>query len=118
MTCNTDLETWLHDIGEERVFRILEYRRPGQYTPYEMENKFMDESLYKDNEYKLVIIEEVIELPDKDILIGFREVEDIEEYTEYGEEEKELKIRDVIEYLKLSEIRLECFAMDQLGGKL
>lgn len=118
MTCNTDLETWLHDIGEDRIFRILEYRKPGQYTPYEMENKFVDESLYIENIYKHVIIEEVIELPDKDLLIGFKEVEDILDYNEYGEEEKEIKIRNAIEYLKLSEIRLECFADDQLGGKL
>ena len=48
MRCNTDLETWLHDF-EDNIFRILVYRKPGQYTPYEMENKFSDESLYVDN---------------------------------------------------------------------
>ena len=66
MRCNTDLETWLHDF-EDDIFRILVYRKPGQYTPYEMENKFSDESLYVDNEYKRVFIEDVIELPDKDV---------------------------------------------------
>ena len=70
MRCNTDLETWLHDF-EDRVYRILEYRKPYEYTPYEMENKFIDESIYRDTHYKMVFIEEVIELPDKDILIGF-----------------------------------------------
>ena len=51
MTCNTDLVTWLHDFGD-RIYRILEYRKPGLFTPYEMENKFSDESLYMCNEYK------------------------------------------------------------------
>lgn len=96
MRCNTDLETWLHDF-EDDIFRILIYRKPGQYTPYEMENKFSDESLYVDNEYKKVFIEDVIELPDED-----------------GEYECELA--DSIEYYKLSEIKLECFKCDQVTG--
>ena len=110
MRCNTDLQTWLLDYGD-RIYRILEYRKPGQYTPYEVENKFRDESLYKDNYYKHVTIEEVIELPDKDLLIGFKEVyqdEDTGEYDSVG----------IIEYLKLSEIKLECFACDQVNEKL
>lgn len=109
MTCNTDLETWLHDFGE-RIFRILEYRKPGLYTPYEIENKFSDESLYVCNEYKKVIIDEVIELPDKDLFIGFREV--------FLEDDGEYEINDRIEYFKLSEIKLERFACDQPSGKL
>ena len=109
LRCNTDLETWLHDFGD-RVYRILEYRKPGQYTPYEVENKFRDESLFVENEYKHVVIEEVIELPDKDLLIGFREcfMEDDEEYS-FG---------CSIEYYKLGDIKLECFATDQIGGEL
>lgn len=112
MRCNTDLETWLHDF-EDDIFRILVYRKPGQYTPYEMENKFSGESLYVDNEYKKVFIEDVIELPDKDVLIGFREVLDVNQ-NEDGEDEYELA--DSIEYYKLSEIKLECFKCDQVIG--
>lgn len=112
MRCNTDLETWLHDF-EDDIFRILVYRKPGQYTPYEMENKFSDESLYVSNEYKKVFIEDVIELPDKDVLIGFREVLDVNQ-NEDGEYECELA--DSIEYYKLSEIKLECFKCDQVTG--
>lgn len=112
MRCNTDLETWLHDF-EDNIFRILVYRKPGQYTPYETENKFVDESLYVDNEYKKVFIEDVIELPDKDILFGFREVLDVNQ-NENGEYECELA--DSIEYYKLSEIKLECFKCDQMTG--
>lgn len=112
MRCNTDLETWLHDF-EDDIFRILIYRKPGQYTPYEIENKLSDESLYVDNEYKKVFIEDVIELPDKDVLIGFREVLDVNQ-NEDGEYECELV--DSIEYYKLSEIKLECFKCDQVTG--
>lgn len=75
-----------------------------------MENKFSDESLYVDNEYKKVFIEEVIELPDKDILIGFREILDIAE----DEDGREYETSDSIVYLKLSEIRLECCKCDQI----
>lgn len=46
MTCNTDLETQLHDFGE-RIYRILEYRKLGLFTPYEVENKFSDDSEYE-----------------------------------------------------------------------
>ena len=38
MRCNTDLEAWLHDFSD-RVYRILESRKPYEYTPYEMENE-------------------------------------------------------------------------------
>lgn len=38
MRCNADLETWLHDFSD-RVYRILEYRKHYEYTPYEMENE-------------------------------------------------------------------------------
>ena len=42
----TDFETWLHDFGYDHILRMLEIRRPGQYTPYEIDKKFADESLY------------------------------------------------------------------------
>lgn len=108
MTCNTDLDTWLHDFGNN-VFRILVYRKLGQYTPYEMKNKFSDESLYISNDYKQVLIEEVIELPNKDLLIGFREILDLNKY----DDESEYELADSIEYYKLSEIKLERFDCDQ-----
>lgn len=76
-----------------------------------MENKFVDESIYRDTHYKMVFIEEVIELPDKDILIGFREIFDIVE----DEDGREYETSDSIVYLKLSEIRLECCKCDQIS---
>ena len=44
----TDFETWLHDFGCKHILRMLEIRRPGQYTPYEIDKKFEDQSLYVD----------------------------------------------------------------------
>lgn len=110
MRCNTDLQTWLMDYGD-RVYRILKYRKEGQYTPYEIENKFEDESLFEDIHYKKVVIDEVVELPDKDLLIGFREVFIDDTDEEYG-------YSGSIEYYKLSEIKLECFACDQIDNQL
>lgn len=58
----------------------------------------------------MVFIEEVIELSDKDVLIGFREILDIIE----DEDDREYETSDLIVYLKLSEIRLECCKCDQI----
>ena len=104
----TDFETWLHDYGEDRVFRMLVYRRPGQmYTPYEMERKFIDQnSLYDDTYFNFVKIEEVIELPDGDILLGLKEL-----YDEY-EGRDCWKDSGVKLYKKLSEIELSFFEKD------
>lgn len=96
----TDFETWMLDVGFDRTFRLLEYRRPGDWTPYEMEKKYIDESHYKDNHYRFIKIKEVIELPDGDILIGFIDVTFAEDFEGYDED------KEWINYRKLSEIEL------------
>lgn len=101
----TDFETWLHDFGYEHIFRMLEIRRPGQYTHYEMDKKFVDQSLYVDYHFRHIQIKEAIELPDKDILIGFREIYDSESFEKDWSE-------SVIYYKKLSEIELSYFPCD------
>ena len=101
----TDFETWLHDFGYDHILRMLEIRRPGQYTPYEMDKKFVDESLYIDDHFSHIQIKEAIELPDKDILIGFREIYDSEDFEKKWDE-------SVIYYKKLSEIELTYFPCD------
>ena len=101
----TDFETWLHDFGYEHIFCLLEIRRPGQYTPYEMDKKFLDQSLYVDYHFRHIQIKEAIELPDKDILIGFREIYDSESFEKDWDE-------SVIHYKKLSEIELSHFPCD------
>ena len=51
----------------------------------------------------------MIELPDKDLLIGFREILDLNKY----DDKSEYELADSIEYYKLSEIKLERFDCDQ-----
>ena len=101
----TDFETWLHDFGYDHILCMLEIRRPGQYTPYEIDKKFVDESLYIDNHFRHIQIKEAIELPDKDILIGFREIYDSEDFEKDWDE-------SVVYYKKLSEIELSYFPCD------
>lgn len=100
-----DFDTWLHDFGYDHILRMLEFRKPGQYTPYEMDKKFEDESLYVDTHYRHIQIKEAIELPDKDILIGFREIND-------GMDLEKDWDKSIIYYKKLSEIELTYFPSD------
>ena len=88
-----DFSTFMQDEGRDRLFRLLVYRRI--FTPYEQENKFMDESDYEEQgSYKFVFIKEVINLTN-DILLGCQEVD-----IDMGQ------LFDTITYYKLSEIRL------------
>ena len=104
-----DFETWLHDSGEDKVFRMLIYRRPGQmYTPYEIERKFTDQnSVYEDTHYSFVKIKEAIELPDRDILLGLSEL-----YYDCSEGHDKFSEDGVMLYKKLSEIELSFFKRD------
>ena len=93
-----DIYTWLHDAGEDRLFRFVVYRRI--FTPYEQEQKFSDESQYEDTHFTFGYIKELINLENGDYLIGFNICDD--DGNELG----------VIEYYRLSEIRLSCFESD------
>ncbi len=86
----TDLSTFLLD-NSDRIFRFLVYKR--NYTPYEIEQKWRDQSEFTDTFYSYGKIEEAIELPNKDVLLGIRLVYD-------GE------LIDRLEYFNLSEIKL------------
>ena len=57
---------------ENRIFRFWVFKK--FYTPYELERKFSDESLYEDTMAKHGFIREAIVLPDNDILLGFAEL--------------------------------------------
>ena len=91
-----DIHTWLSDVGEERVFRMWVFKK--MFTPYEQDEKFLDESVYVDDVCKFVMIKEMIELPDGDLLIGFQDVDSDNLY---------------LEYYKLSEIRLDYCQSDK-----
>lgn len=101
-----NIDDWLKENMYTTIFRMLEIRKPGQYTPYEIDNKFIDQSLYKDDHYEHIQIKEAILLPDNDVLIGYRTVYD---FDSLGQDWK----GSVINYKKLSEIELSCFPDDQ-----
>lgn len=100
----TDFNEWIGSAGNTRIFRMLEYRRPGDWTPLEIERKYMDESHYVNNSYEIIQIAEAIKLPDNDILIGYRTV------CEWADLENENRI---IHYRKLSQIELSYNPEDQ-----
>ena len=83
------------------VFRLWKYKK--MFTPYEMENKFIDESIYEDTTCSFVIFREVIDLGN-DILIGYTEV--------FGEEDEFDFKTASISYAKLSEILISRYPDD------
>lgn len=85
----TDFETWMNDYGFNRIFRLYTHKS----TPIEMQH------------FHFVVIKEVIELPDKDIFIGFHE---IMTWEDLSDEEP------VIRYEKLSNIKLNYFPEDNV----
>lgn len=95
----TDLETWFLDFGSDHIFRILYVRKPGQFTPCEIDKKFSDQSLYMNDCYTYIQIKDLVELPDKDVLLEYREVYDLESIEEEWD-------KSFLRYVKLSEIKL------------
>lgn len=103
-----DIWTWLQDTGEDRIFRYWVYKR--MYTPYEQEQKFIDEGVFEDSYCKFGVITECIQLPDNDLLIGFRDVIECGDCSE---------LTNGISYYKLSEIRMEyCQEDDKMLCKI
>lgn len=97
----TDFETWMLDVGFDRTFRILEYRRIGDWTPLEMDKKYIDQSQYKDISCQFIRIKEAITLPDGDILLGYIDVTD-SDWDKNVEEDDH-----VIYYRKLSQLEID-----------
>lgn len=89
-----DFETFMHDVGEDRVFRMLEYKKI--FTPYEQDKKFIDQSVYTDTCYQDVTIEEWTVL-EEDILLGLAYLYDYEDFENNN---------PIIHYHKLSDIEL------------
>ena len=102
----TDFETWLLDVGYNRTFRMLEYRRIGDWTPLEIDERYIDQTHYKDDQHTLIRIKEAIELPDGDILLGYIDLS-IAEYIENFDQDKAWT-----HYRKLSKIELNWFPED------
>lgn len=99
----TDMETWLLDVGYDRIFRLLEYKKI--FTPYEQQQAFFDESEFKDIHYSFIKIVECFKLPNHDVMIGYREIIDIDDLDKPENEWH-------IEYRNLKDIQLAYFAKD------
>ena len=73
---------YLNTLPENTVFRIWEYKK--MFTPYEQDEKFLDQSIYENGLAQHVIIDDVIELPDGDLLLAVHDWEyDKAEYIDY-----------------------------------
>lgn len=102
----TDFETWLLDVGYERIFRIYKKRIPGDWTPLEIEQKRTGQSHFE-NEYPIYAkIVEVIEMPDGDFLIGYREIFHISDLEMKGFD------KSPIRYVYLTQIELNFYPED------
>lgn len=88
MTYNSFAE-YLKSLPPDTIFRLWEYKR--MFTPYEQEQKFIDESPYVNEECNYVRILDVIALPDGDLFLA----------TTYAYDDS-----TYISYYKLSEISL------------
>ena len=80
---------YLKSLPPDTIFRLWQYKR--MFTPYEQDEKFMDESQYVNDECDHIHILDVITLPDGDLLLATT-------YA-YGDGK-------YISYYKLSEISL------------
>lgn len=89
-----DIKTFFKSI-ENRPIIYWVYKK--MFTPYELDKKFMDESIYEDCHGTEGYIKEVILLPDNDILLGIARVFEDSEDNEYNY---------FVDYYKLSEIRM------------
>lgn len=88
MTYNSFAD-YLKSLPPDTIFRLWEYKR--MFTPYEQEQKFIDESPYVYDECGYIRILDVITLPDGDLLLATTGAYDDGTY---------------ISYYKLSEISL------------
>ena len=99
-----NFEGFLNECGKNRIFRMWELRRVGDWTPLEMEEKYIDQSQYKDEKCSFIQIREAYELPDGDVLLGVSILYDWEDAW---------KKDAPIEYKKLSQIEISWYPEDQ-----
>lgn len=101
----TDLDTWMCDNADERLFRVWKYKKV--FTPYEMDKKFVDESPYEDDVCMYAWLDEVVEFENKRIMFGFRDATSAAMF-EYGE----LEFEPNIVYMMDGEFSMEYYPGD------
>ena len=94
-----NITEWLKDY-EHKVFRMWKYKK--MFTPYEIEQKFVDESVYESDVCAYIIITKIIPISNDDCLIGYILVDGYS-YNDIIDKSE----NDRLEwYVKLSEIEL------------
>lgn len=100
----SDIGTWIND-NRDKVYRISEYKK--MFTPYEVENKFMDEDVYE-NTYEDVSIVDAYEIPN-DVLLKLLIIKDNDdEDDDFG---------NVYLYKRLSDVRIMEYDYDNKKGE-
>lgn len=105
----TNIGTFIFDHKEDTFFRFAVYRKV--YTPYEQNEKFVDESIYEDSNYNLCKITNVIETAGDVLLECSIYHPDYIEHEDNTVEEK-LVYAGYKEYHLLSDIQLLQFDED------
>lgn len=72
---------YLGSMPPDTIFRIWQYKK--RFTPYEEDQKFIDQSLFVDTLCTHVLIKDVIELPDGDLLLAVADAEYSDSYVSY-----------------------------------
>lgn len=86
------VNTWLTE-HRNRKFRYLVYKR--MFTPFEIQQAFMDESQFESTHYRIGKIEEAVSLDNGELLLGIREIFDDDTESQF------------LVFYRLTEIRLE-----------
>lgn len=86
------VNTWLSAHQGEK-FRYLVYKR--MFTPFEIQQAFMDDSQFESTHYRIGKIEEAVSLDNGELFIGIREIYDDDTESKF------------LTFYRLSEIRLE-----------
>lgn len=101
----TDLDTWMHDNSDERIFRVWRYKKV--FTPLEQEKKYIDQSCYESDIAQFMWLDEVIEMGGGRFMFGFRDAEWAMQYA-HGE----LDTPAPIEYFMDGEFVMQYFPSD------
>lgn len=75
------LTAYIKDQPENTVFRIWKLKK--MFTPYEQHQMFEDQSVYVDSLCEFITIDDVINLPDGDILLKTHSVTDCADYHNF-----------------------------------
>ena len=99
-----DLNDWIEKY-KNTIFRMFEYKKI--WTPYEMEQKFMDETEFKTDCSTLVKVKEAVTLPNGEVLLKLRDVDDEED------EDDDENLHQAIYYWRnMKDIQLDQFDYD------